>query len=333
MCGIVGYVGRDEAAPMMLDGLKRLEYRGYDSAGIAVCGEGRLRLTKTKGYVQALCDIIDNGRLLPGKIGLGHTRWATHGQPTDENAHPHISDGGKIAVVHNGIIENYAKLRAFLISKGFSFASQTDTEVAVNLIQYFYNDSGDIMKAVASAARRMEGSYALGILCEDFPDMLIATKKESPLVLGVGDGCNYLASDVVAILSRTRDVYTLTDNEIAVLTADGITIFTGELDAIEKPVTHIDWDVTAAEKGGYEHFMFKEIMEQPDAVRKAVSPRLKDNRVVLDDLDLTDEYIKNLSRIYIVACGSSYHVGVAAKYTMEKLVRKPVEAVLASEFR
>ena len=331
MCGIVGYVGCEQASPIMLDGLRRLEYRGYDSAGVVVCEGGELRLVKAKGYVKNLSDMIGGGELLRGNVGLGHTRWATHGQPTDENAHPHLSYGGKIAVVHNGIIENYVRLRTMLISKGFEFKSQTDTEVAVNLIQYFYN--GDILKAVAEATRRMEGSYALGIVCEDFPDLLVAARKESPLILGVGNGENFLASDVTAILKYTRDVYYLSDGELAVLTADGIKLYNSELEPIAKDVSHVDWDISAAEKGGYEHFMFKEIMEQPESVRKTISPRIKNGRVVLDDLNLDPDYVKGLHKIYIVACGSSYHVGVVAKYNLEKLVRKPVEVALASEFR
>jgi glucosamine--fructose-6-phosphate aminotransferase (isomerizing) len=333
MCGIVGYVGAEEAAPIMLDGLRRLEYRGYDSAGIVICDGGRLRLTKTKGYVQALSDIIDGGRLMHGSIGLGHTRWATHGQPTDENAHPHISDGGKIAVVHNGIIENYARLREFLVSKGYCFKSETDTEVAVNLIAFFYAESGDIRLAVTQAARRMEGSYALGILCEDYPDTLIATKKESPLIIGQGGGALYIASDVAAILSYTREVYNLRDDELAVLTRDGIEFFSGELDPIEKTLEHIDWDLSAAEKGGYEHFMIKEIMEQPDAVRRALSPRVKNGEIRLDELDIPDEFLKAISKIYIVACGTADFAGVVMKYNLEKLARIPTEVMFASEFR
>jgi glutamine---fructose-6-phosphate transaminase (isomerizing) len=331
MCGIVGYTGKQEAAPIMLEGLKRLEYRGYDSAGVVVSFEGKLHLSKAKGYVDDLSKKIDGGRLMKGKTGIGHTRWATHGKPSDENAHPHVSSGGKIACVHNGIIENYVKLREMLISKGIEFKSETDTEVAVNLIQYYYK--GDILKAVSQAALRMEGSYALGIMCEDFPDLLIATRKESPLILGIGEGENFLASDVTAVLKYTRDVYYLADDEIAMVTPDSIKIFNCELEEISKEPSYIDWDISAAEKGGYEHFMFKEIMEQPEAVRKALSPRLQDGRVVLDNIQLDPAYIKSLKRIYIVGCGSAYHVGVVAKYNIEKLVRIPVEAVLASEFR
>jgi glucosamine--fructose-6-phosphate aminotransferase (isomerizing) len=331
MCGIVGYTGSQEAAPIMLDGLRRLEYRGYDSAGIVISGDGGLRLCKAKGYVENLSSLIGGGALMKGVTGIGHTRWATHGKPSDENAHPHISYGGKIAIVHNGIIENYAKLRDMLIAKGVQFKSETDTEVACNLIQYFYD--GDILKAVSEAALRLEGSYALGIVCEDFPDTLLAVRKESPLVLGVGKGENFLASDVAAILQHTRDVYYLDDGEIAVVTPQSIKFYAAGLVETEKELSRIDWDISAAEKGGYEHFMFKEIMEQPEAVRKTLSPRIKDGRILLDDVRFDPDYLKSLSRIYIVGCGSAYHVGVVAKYNLEKLLRIPVEACLASEFR
>ncbi|MDR1328718.1 MAG: glutamine--fructose-6-phosphate transaminase (isomerizing) [Oscillospiraceae bacterium] len=333
MCGIVGYVGTDEAVPIMLDGLRKLEYRGYDSAGVAVCGGGGLTVAKAAGYVQALCDIVEDGRRLPGHVGIGHTRWATHGRPTDENAHPHISDGGKIAVVHNGIIENYAKLREYLVSKGFAFNSETDTEVAVNLIQHYYNKHGDAVRAVAQAARRMEGSYALGILCEDRPDVIIATRKESPLVLGFGDGCNHIASDVAALVTHTREVARLEDDEIAVVSAAGVTVYNCDLEEIVKTPEHVDWDVSAAEKGGYEHFMIKEILEQPDALRKTVSPRISGGRVTLGDADIPDEYVKNISKIYIVGCGTASYVGAAAKYNFEKYAKIPAETVMASEFR
>lgn len=331
MCGIVGYTGKQEAAPIMLEGLKRLEYRGYDSAGVVVSSNGELRLCKAKGYVDALSEKIDGGRLMKGHTGIGHTRWATHGKPSDENAHPHVSSVGKIALVHNGIIENYQKLREMLISKGIEFQSETDTEVAVNLIQYFYK--GDILKAVSEATRRMVGSYALGIVCEDFPDLLLATRKEGPLILGIGEDENFIASDVTAVLKYTRDVYFLADDEIAMVTPKSIHIYNSELVEIDKATTHIDWDISAAEKGGYEHFMFKEIMEQPEAVRKTLSPRIQNGRIVLDDIKLDPAYINTLSRIYIIGCGSAYHVGVVSKYNIEKLVRIPVEAVLASEFR
>ena len=331
MCGIVGFAGSTPAAPVLLDGLARLEFRGYDSAGIVVCDGSELNVAKTRGYVQKLCDLTDNGRSLSGDVGIGHTRWATHGQPTDANAHPHMSYRGLLAVVHNGIIENYAQLRESLISKGYEFKSETDTEVAANLIDCCYH--GDILKAVAEAAEQMEGSYALGIVCRDRPDTIIATRRESPLVLGIGADCNLLASDVAALLKYTKDVIYLEDGEIAEITSKGIKLYSCELEPITKPVSTVEWDVSAAEKCGYEHFMLKEIMEQPDAVRKTVSPRIKNGRVVLDDINLTPEYIRSLKKIYIVACGSSYHVGMVAKFNFEKLVRKPVEVALASEFR
>lgn len=331
MCGIVGYTGKQEAAPIMLEGLKRLEYRGYDSAGIVINRDGELSLCKAKGYVDALNEKIGGGSLMKGHTGVGHTRWATHGKPSDENAHPHVSSTGKIALVHNGIIENYQKLREMLIAKGFDFKSETDTEVAVNLIQFYYK--GDILKAVSEAARRMEGSYALGIVCEDYPDLLLATRKESPLILGIGKDGNFLASDVAAILTHTRDVCYLADDEIAMITPTDIKIYNCELDEIIREPARIDWDISAAEKGGYEHFMFKEIMEQPEAVRKTLSPRLQNGRVVLDDIILEPDYVNSLKKIYIIGCGSAYHVGIVAKYNIEKLARIPVEAVLASEFR
>jgi glucosamine--fructose-6-phosphate aminotransferase (isomerizing) len=333
MCGIFGYVGAEEAVPIMLDGLRRLEYRGYDSAGVAVCRDGRLTVAKSKGYVQELSDIVRGGQLLPGNVGIGHTRWATHGRPNNLNAHPHISHGGKIAVVHNGIIENYARLREYLIAKGFEFTSETDTEVAVNLIQHYYNKHGDIVRAVASAARRMEGSYALGILCEDTPDTIVAARKESPLVLGLGDGCNYISSDVVALIERTREVCHLDDDEIAVVSAGSVTVYNVDLEEVTKTPEHVDWTESAAEKGGYEHFMIKEIMEQPEAFRKTVSPRVSEGDVTLGDVDIPDEYIKGISKIYIVGCGTASYVGVAAKYNFEKYARIPTEMVIASEFR
>ena len=333
MCGIVGYVGQNEAVPFMLEGLYRLEYRGYDSAGVVVAGKNGLEVRKKCGYVAKLDELVDGGKLLPGNTGIGHTRWATHGKPTDGNAHPHISCDGKVAIVHNGIIENYAKLRAFLLSEGFTFYSETDSEVAANVIAYQYKKTGDMPKAIAEAAKQFKGAYGLGIVCADTPDKIYAAKKESPLVLGVGDGCNYLASDVAALIAYTRDVYTLSDGEIATLSQSEISIYTPELEKIEKPLERVDWDIATAEKGGYEHFMMKEIMEQAEVVQKTIGPRIVDGRVTLDDLNISDDYIKGLSRIYMVACGSANHVGMVAKYNLEKLARIPTDAVLASEFR
>lgn len=331
MCGIVGFAGGENVTPVLLDGLKRLEYRGYDSAGVVVYDGSGLRVIKTKGKVEELCKVADDGNAVTGKIGLGHTRWATHGEPSDVNAHPHLSYDGRIAVVHNGIIENYQSLKEMLISRGFEFKSQTDTEVAVNLIQYFY--TGDMLNAIAEAARRMEGSYALGVVCDDYPDTIFAVRKASPLIVGRCEGSNIFASDATAIINHTRDIYYLNDGDIVEMTKDTINFFDSELQPIDKQITKIEWDIDAAEKGGYEHFMFKEIMEQPEAIRKTISSRLKNGRVILDDLKLSEEFLSKINKLYIVACGSSYHVGVVAKYNIEKLARIPVEVALASEFR
>ncbi len=332
MCGIVGFVGHEEAAPILLEGLSRLEYRGYDSAGIAVYGqEDGLQVYKAKGRLKALCDLVDNGAAVHGTVGLGHTRWATHGQPSDLNSHPHVSQSGRIAVVHNGIIENYLTLRQRLQARGIHFVSETDTEVVAQLVDYYYKD--DIMDAVVKALSQVEGSYALGILCIDCPDQIIAARKDGPLVLGYGDGCNFLASDVTAVIEHTRDVSYMEDGEIAVLTADSIKVYDSLLNPVEKEHFTVDWEISAAEKGGYEHFMIKEIMEQPDALRKCLFPRIKNHKVVLEDLSLDEEYIRSLHKIDIVACGSSYHVGMVSKYFLESLLRIPVEVSLASEFR
>ena len=333
MCGIVGFIGREQAAPILLDGLARLEYRGYDSAGVAVYSEKNQALTvrKAKGRLQVLSDLIQGGAAVDGTVGIGHTRWATHGAPSDANSHPQVSQNGKIAVVHNGIIENYVELKQFLISNGVTFTSETDTEVVAQLIEYFYE--GDILEAVGRVLRRIEGAYALGILCADFPDQLIAVRKDSPLILGYGDGCNFLASDVTAIIRHTRKVGYMEDGEVAVLTRDGIQCYNHLMQPIEKKVSQVDWEIDAAEKGGYEHFMFKEIMEQPEALRRCIFPRIKDDQVYFEDFGLSEDYIRAISKIYIVACGSSYHVGMVGKYNIERLTRKPVEVALASEFR
>ena len=334
MCGIVGYVGDQQAAPVLLDGLARLEYRGYDSAGVAVFGDQGLEVAKAKGRLQVLSDLIDGGRAIHGNVGIGHTRWATHGAPSDVNSHPHMSRSGRIAVVHNGIIENYAELKAFLMGEGVEFASETDTEVVAHLIEYFYKkDNGDLLSAVNRVLHRLEGAYALGILSADDPDQLIAVRKDSPLILGVGQGENFLASDVTAILRYTREVIYLEDGEMALLTPQGVRCFDHLMRPIEKALCHVDWEIDAAEKGGYEHFMFKEIMEQPDAIRRTVSPRIKDGRVHFEDFGLSDQDIRDMSRMYIVACGSSYHVGMVGKYNLERMLRRPVEVSLASEFR
>ncbi len=334
MCGIVGFVGKQQAAPILLDGLSRLEYRGYDSAGVAVVSsDGSIDVQKSKGRLQVLSDMIHGGADMEGCIGIGHTRWATHGAPSDVNSHPHLSEGGKFAVIHNGIIENYVEIKEFLVNQGVHFRSETDSEVVAQLLEFYYNECHDFLEAVGRVLRRIEGAYALGMLCADCPDRIIAARKDAPLLLGYGDGENFIASDVTAIIKHTREVSYMEDGEIAILTTDGIVVE----DALQQPVVkerhHIDWEVSAAEKGGYPHFMLKEIFEQPEALRRAISPRLKDGRVVLDDMKLTEEQIKGFSRIFIVACGSSYHVGMVGKYNLEHLLRRSVEVCLASEFR
>lgn len=332
MCGIVGYVGREEAGPILLDGLSRLEYRGYDSAGVAIYDPSAgLQVHKAKGRLQILSDMLDGGRSVHGTLGLGHTRWATHGQPSDVNSHPQLSADGRIAVVHNGIIENYSEIKDFLQSKGVEFVSETDTEAVAQLLGYYYK--GDLLEAVTKVLHRIRGAYALGILSADQPDRLIAARKDSPLIIGHGDGFQMLASDVTAVIRYTREVSYLDDGEIAVLTPQSVQVYDSYLREVEKPQCHVDWEIAAAEKGGYEHFMAKEIMEQPKAFRDTVSPRIRDGRVTLEELDFDGAYLAGMDKIYIIACGSSYHVGMAGKYIMEKLLRKPVEVTLASEFR
>ena len=334
MCGIVGYAGREQAAPILLDGLERLEYRGYDSAGIAVLSESAgLQVKKAKGRLKVLSAMVDGGRSVDGFIGVGHTRWATHGEPNYINSHPHTSEQGKIALVHNGIIENYVEIKDFLISRGVHFCSDTDTEVVAQLLEYYYLISGDLLGSVYKVLDRIEGAYALGILCADMPDTFIAARKDAPLLLGYGEGCNFIASDVTAIIKHTRDISYMDDGEVAVVTADEIQVFDALGQPVEKQHSYVDWDVSAAEKGGYAHFMFKEIMEQPEAVRKTISPRIKNKLIEFEELSLSDEYIASLSKIFIIACGSSYHVGMVGRYNLERLLRKPVEVMLASEFR
>ena len=333
MCGIVGYVGLAQAAPILLDGLSKLEYRGYDSAGICVFEGGDLKVAKAKGRLQALVDLTDGGAALPGTVGIGHTRWATHGAPSDTNSHPHMADGGKIAVVHNGIIENYLELKELLMARGKRFQSETDTEVVANLIEYFYDMGLDFKAAVQKAVERVEGSYALGVLCHDYPDTIIGVKKDSPLIFGYGENCNYIASDVPAILKYTRDVVYLNDGDLLVMDNSSVHFYNSHGEHIQKQVEHITWEISAAEKGGYEHFMLKEIHEQPKAVRDTISPRIRDGKIVLDEVHLPVRYLANLKRIYIVACGSAYYAGVHGKYIIENLCQIPVEPVLASEFR
>ena len=334
MCGIVGFAGREQAAPILLDGLERLEYRGYDSAGIAVLSESAgLQVKKSKGRLKVLSAMVDGGKSVDGFIGVGHTRWATHGEPNYINSHPHTSEQGKIALVHNGIIENYVEIKDFLISRGVHFCSDTDTEVVAQLLEYYYLISGDLLGSVYKVLDRIEGAYALGILCADMPDSFIAARKDAPLLLGYGEGCNFIASDVTAIIKHTRDISYMDDGEVAVVTADEIQVFDALGQPVEKQHSYVDWDVSAAEKGGYAHFMFKEIMEQPEAVRKTISPRIKNKLIEFEELSLSDEYIASLSKIFIIACGSSYHVGMVGRYNLERLLRKPVEVMLASEFR
>ncbi len=334
MCGIVGFIGNEQAAPILLDGLAHLEYRGYDSAGVAVISsEQKLQVRKAVGRLKVLSDEIHGGADIEGCIGLGHTRWATHGAPNIANSHPHVSENGKFAVIHNGIIENYVEIKEFLIGQGITFKSETDTEVVAQLLEFYYNECHDFLEAVGRVLRRIEGAYALGMLCADCPDRIIAARKDAPLLLGYGKGCNFLASDVTAIIKHTRDVAYMEDGEVAVLTREGIEVYDALEQKVEKEHFTINWEVSAAEKGGYQHFMLKEIMEQPEALRRAISPRVKDGRIAFGDLKLPVEKMREFTRIFIVACGSSYHVGMIGKYNLEHLLRRNVEVVLASEFR
>ncbi|MBR6408403.1 MAG: glutamine--fructose-6-phosphate transaminase (isomerizing) [Clostridia bacterium] len=331
MCGIVGYIGNEQAAPVLIDGLSRLEYRGYDSAGVAVFNGQRLEVVKSKGKLAVLSDMIHGGADIKGTVGIGHTRWATHGAPSDTNAHPHLSTSERFAVIHNGIIENYMELKNKLISRGVSFVSDTDTEVIAQMVEYYYN--GDIFDTMVKVLNRVEGSYALGVIDRDNPDEIVAVRKDSPLIIGVAENGYFIASDVPAILNRTREVYYPDEKEIIFLHRDGVTIYNFDHEAVEKELVHIDWDADAAEKGGYEHFMIKEIMEQPKAIADTIESRIKDGRVRLDDIELTAQQISDIDKIYIVACGSAYHVGMVGKYVLERLVKKTVDVDLASEFR
>ena len=331
MCGIVGYIGTHQAAPVLLDGLAKLEYRGYDSAGIAVYDGEKIRTEKAVGRLKVLEELTQDGATLPGTVGIGHTRWATHGVPSDLNAHPHFNHDHSIVVVHNGIIENYLKLKKKLAGKGYEFLSETDTEVIAHMLDYYYN--GDPLATITKVMHRMEGSYALGILFRDHPDEVYAVRKDSPLIVGTSKSGNLIASDVPAVLKYTRDVYFLENEEIVKLTRDGLHFYNIDEEELEKEATHIDWDMNAAEKGGYEHFMLKEMHEQPKAVKDTLTPRIKNGDVVIEELGMTDEEIRAIRKIFIVACGSAYHTGVTAKYIFEKLARIPVEVDLASEFR
>lgn len=331
MCGIVGYIGEQQAAPILLDGLSKLEYRGYDSAGIAVFDGKEIHMEKAMGRLKVLEEATKGGTTLFGTSGIGHTRWATHGSPSNENAHPHFNKEHTIVVVHNGIIENYAKLKRKLQGKGYEFQSETDTEVLVHLLTEYYN--GNPIETIEKVMRRVEGSYALGIMFQDHPHHIYAARKDSPLIVGKSSGGNLIASDVPAVLRYTRDVYYMENEEIACLSGENIRFYNIDGENLKKESVFIDWDVDAAEKGGYEHFMLKEIYEQPKAIRDTISPRIQNHDVVIEELGMTDEEIRKIRKIMIVACGSAYHAGVTGKYVLEGLARIPVEVDLASEFR
>ena len=335
MCGIVGFVGEEPAAPILLSGLEKLEYRGYDSAGIAVRNEetGRIEVVKAKGRLKILSEKTDGGMAVPGTCGIGHTRWATHGEPSENNAHPHCTDDKSVVLVHNGIIENYQELKEKLLKSGYSFYSQTDTEIAVKLVDYYYKKTGTPLEALTRAMLRIRGSYAFGVMFKDCPGRLFAARKDSPLIIGKNESGCLIASDVPAILDRTRNVYYIGNMEIAELSKDEIHFYNIDREEIQKKMVEIKWDAESAEKGGYEHFMLKEIHEQPKAVQDTVGAYVKDGQIDLSEVGLTSEMLAGLERLYIVACGSAYHVGMVAKYVMEELADLPVEVDLASEFR
>lgn len=335
MCGIVGFTGTKQAAPILLDGLSKLEYRGYDSAGIAVRnGESDAEVIKEKGKLKVLAEMTNQGKAVKGTCGIGHTRWATHGEPSAVNAHPHSSDDGNVIAVHNGIIENYQEQREKLIKKGYSFKSQTDTEVAVKLIDYYYKKySQEPVEAIARAMVRIRGSYALCVMFKDYPGEIYCARKDSPMIIGIADGESYVASDVPAILKYTRNVYYIGNMEIAKLEKGAVTFYNIDSEVVEKPLTEIKWDAESAEKGGYEHFMLKEIHEQPKVIRDTINSVVKDNLVSFDSVSLTEEEMKSLEQVYIIACGSAYHVGMALQYVMESLTSLSVRVELASEFR
>ena len=331
MCGIVGYIGNRQAAPILLDGLEKLEYRGYDSSGIAVYHDGKIKVAKAKGRLKVVSEMTHGGKTLPGTLGIGHTRWATHGEPSDVNAHPHMNKDGSIPVVHNGIIENYQKLKQRLQKKGYEFVSDTDTEVVAQMLDHYYE--GDPLKAIVKVMHRLEGSYALGILFADHPDELYAVRKDSPLIVGTMEKGNIIASDVPAVLKYTRNVYFIENEEIVRMTENTVEFFNVDEEPVQKEAVKIEWDVNAAEKDGYEHFMLKEMYEQPKAIADTISPRIKNGKIEIEELGLTDEDIQAFQKIYIVACGSAYHVGVTSKYVIEGMARIPVEVDMASEFR
>lgn len=330
MCGIVGYIGGDRAVPVLLNGLSKLEYRGYDSAGISVYEDG-IRTIKVKGRLAGLAEKLEKNGQMPSHIGIGHTRWATHGEPSETNSHPHNSMSGRISVVHNGIIENYLELKAALQAKGVVFQSETDSEVVAQLYEDLYD--GDMVSTTRKLLQKIRGAYALGIMCSEHPDTLVAVRQSSPLLVGLGKGENYIASDIPALLEYTRDYYLLDEQEIAVLKNDGVTLYDMDGNEVKKEIYHVTWDIAAAEKGGYDYFMMKEIMEQPEALRKTIQPRLAETEIKLDEISLTAEEIKNCGRIHIVACGSAMHAGIVGRYVMEEVARIPVEVDIASEFR
>ena len=331
MCGIVGYIGEKQAAPILLEGLEKLEYRGYDSAGIAVFDGTEIHAKKSMGRLKILSELTHGGETLPGTTGIGHTRWATHGAPSDMNAHPHFNQDKTIAVVHNGIIENYMKLKKKMQDKGYTFKSETDTEVIAHLLDYYYK--GDALETITKVMHRVEGSYALGIIFKSEPDKLYAVRKDSPLIVGKSNIGNLIASDVPAVLKYTRDVYFIENEEIVCMTKDDIQFYNIDEEELEKQPATIEWDIDAAEKGGYEYFMLKEMYEQPQAVSDTINPRIKEGKIVIDELGMSDEEIRQIRKIYMIACGSAYHTCVSAKYVFEGLARIPVEVDLASEFR
>ena len=335
MCGIVGYVGTEQAAPILLAGLSKLEYRGYDSAGIAIRNEdtGDITVVKAKGRLKILSEKTNEGHAVPGTCGIGHTRWATHGEPSENNAHPHCTDDKSVVLVHNGIIENYQELKDKLIKSGYAFYSQTDTEIAVKLVDYYYRKTGTPLEAISRAMLRIRGSYAFGIMFHDHPGKIFAARKDSPLIIGKSQTGCLIASDVPAILDKTRNVYYIGNHEIAELSQDEIHFYNIDREEIQKEQVEIKWDAESAEKGGYEHFMLKEIHEQPRAVRDTIGAYVKDGKIDLSETGLTDEKLQEIERIYIVACGSAYHVGMVGKYVIEELADIPVEVDLASEFR
>lgn len=331
MCGIVGYIGKKQAAPIILDGLAKLEYRGYDSAGMAIFDGEKINIKKAVGRLNVLENMTHGGETMPGVLGIGHTRWATHGAPSDENSHPHFNKDETIAVVHNGIIENYLPLKKKMMDKGYEFRSETDTEVLAHLLDYYYK--GNPLEAITKVLHRVEGSYALGIMFAEHPDEIFAVRKDSPLIVGQNDDGCFIASDVPAVLKYTRTVTYVENQEIVRLREDHMHFYTVDEEEIQKTPVTIDWDANAAEKGGYEHFMLKEMYEQPKTVNDTISPRIKENDIVIEELNMSDEDILAVKKIHIVACGSAYHTGVTAKYVIEGLARIPVEVDVASEFR